>query len=290
MLKVEQLLVLLKKLVSEANDGGCTTIGAGIAVVQHTTQLPIEVNITGGTITGAEALYVNNTQGNPAEDWAKVKVVAEGGVFSTDVTKYTADKYVVKKTTNGYEVVENKILETKDEKVSFESDKALDSDLKLEVTEKSKEEVTKGNEKVAEKYKEEKKVKDVKLISLYDINVTDGIQVVPMEDGKFTIAIAIPESEQKYDAYKVVYFDEEGKLVETLEAKLVDGKVVFTTSHLSTYGVVGYNNVTETPTETKPEKNPGTADINLALIIGAIVISAAGVVITSKKISAKVTR
>ncbi len=279
-----------KKLVSEANDGGCTTIGAGIAVVQHTTQLPIEVNITGGTITGAEALYVNNTQGNPAEDWAKVKVVAEGGVFSTDVTKYTADKYVVKKTTNGYEVVENKILETKDEKVSFESDKALDSDLKLEVTEKSKEEVTKGNEKVAEKYKEEKKVKDVKLISLYDINVTDGIQVVPMEDGKFTIAIAIPESEQKYDAYKVVYFDEEGKLVETLEAKLVDGKVVFTTSHLSTYGVVGYNNVTETSTETKPEKNPGTADINLALIIGAIVISAAGVVITSKKISAKVTR
>ena len=279
-----------KKLVSEANDGGCTTIGAGIAVVQHTTQLPIEVNITGGTITGAEALYVNNTQGNPAEDWAKVKVVAEGGVFSTDVTKYTADKYVVKKTTNGYEVVENKILETKDEKVSFESDKALDSDLKLEVTEKSKEEVTKGNEKVAEKYKEEKKVKDVKLISLYDINVTDGIQVVPMEDGKFTIAIAIPESDQKYDNYKVVYFDEEGKLVETLNAKLENGKVVFTTSHLSTYGVVGYNNVTETPTETKPEKNPTTSDINLALIISAIVISTIGVVITSKKISAKVTR
>ena len=45
-----------KKLVSEANGGGCTTIGAGIAVVQHTTQLPIEVNITGCTITGAEAL------------------------------------------------------------------------------------------------------------------------------------------------------------------------------------------------------------------------------------------
>ena len=71
---------------------------------------------------------------------------------------------------------------------------------------------------------------------------------------------------------------------------VVDGKVVFTTSHLSTYGVVGYNNVTETPTETKPEKNPTTSDINLALIISAIVISTIGVVITSKKISAKVTR
>ena len=140
-------------------------------------------------------------------------------------------------------------------------------------------------------YKDNKKVKEVKLINLYEIDVLNGDgRVEELEDGKFTIAIAIPESDQKYDNYKVVYFDEEGKLVETLNAKLENGKVVFTTSHLSTYGVIGYNNVTETPTETKPEKNPGTSDINLALIIGAIVISAAGVVITSKKISAKVTR
>ena len=119
-------------------------------------------------------------------------------------------------------------------------------------------------------------------------------EVISIENGKFTIAIAIPESEQKYDAYKVIYIDEDGKIADTLDAKLVDGKVVFTTSHLSTYGVVGYNNVTETPTETptetKPEKNPTTSDINLALIISAIVISTIGVVITSKKISAKVTR
>lgn len=276
------------KVHTEKNGNGSTSEGAGIAVVQHTTKLPINVKIINGTIKGAEALFVNNTEENSAEAWAKVKVVAEGGVFSTDVAKYAADKYVVKKTTNGYEVVENKVLETKDEKVSFESDKALDSDLKLEVTEKDKEEVTKGNEKVAEKYKEDKKVKDVKLISLYDINVTNGIQVVPMEDGKFTIAIAIPETEQKYDTYKVVYIDEDGKIAETLDAKLVEGKVVFTTTHLSTYGVVGYNNVTET--ETKTENNPKTADINMALVIGAILISVAGVVITSKKISAKVTR
>ena len=279
-----------KKLVSEANSKGATTAGAGIAVVQHTTQLPIEVNITGGTITGAESLYVNNTQGNPAEAWAKVKTLVTGGTFSTDVAKFVGDKYVVNKTGNTYTVVENKVLETTDEKVTFESDKALDNDLKLEVTAKNEEEVKKGAEKVAEAYKENKEVKDVKLIELYDINVTDGVQVYPMEEGKFTIAIAISEDMQKYDTYKVVYIDEDGKIAETLDAKLVDGKVVFTTSHLSTYGVVGYNNVTETPTETKPEKNPGTADINLALIISAILISVVGVVITSKKISAKVTR
>lgn len=260
----------------------------------------MNVSITGGKFTTAstsrnayDVLNLNDLKvTNPKAGYGvisnTVSTSITGGVFSTDVTKYTADKYVVKKTTNGYEVVENKVLETKDEKVSFESDKALDSDLKLEVTEKSKEEVTKGNEKVAEKYKEEKKVKDVKLISLYDINVTDGIQVVPMEDGKFTIAIAIPEAEQKYDVYKVVYIDEDGKISQTIDAKLVEGKVVFTTTHLSTYGVVGYNNVTET--ETKTENNPKTADINMALVIGAILISVAGVVITSKKISAKVTR
>ena len=182
-------------------------------------------------------------------------------------------------------------IETTDEKVTFESDKALDNDLKLEVTEKNDDEIKKGTEKVTEAYKDNKKVKEVKLINLYEIDVLNGNgRIEKLEDGKFTIAIAIPESDQKYDNYKVVYFDEEGKLVETLNAKLENGKVVFTTSHLSTYGVVGYNNVTETPTETKPEKNPTTSDINLALIISAIVISTIGVVITSKKISAKVTR
>ena len=150
---------------------------------------------------------------------------------------------------------------------------------------------TDSTKEILGKFQDNKKVKEVKLINLYEIDVLNGDgRIEKLEDGKFTIAIAIPESEQKYDAYKVIYIDEDGKIADTLDAKLVDGKVVFTTSHLSTYGVVGYNNVTETPTETKPEKNPGTADINLALIIGAIVISAAGVVITSKKISAKVTR
>lgn len=280
-----------KKLVSEANSKGATTAGAGIAVVQHTTQLPIEVNITGGTITGAEALYVNNTQGNPTTAWAKVNVTVTGGTFNTDVAKFVGDKYVVNKTGNTYTVVENKVLETNDEKVIFESEEAIRNDLSLKVTEKTDDEIKKGTEKVTEAYKDNKKVKEVKLINLYEIDVLNGDgRIEKLEEGKFTIAISIPESEQKYDAYKVIYIDEDGKIADTLDAKLVDGKVVFTTSHLSTYGVVGYNNVTETPTETKPEKNPGTSDINLALIIGAIVISTIGVVITSKKISAKVTR
>ena len=271
-----------KKLVSEANGGGSTTIGAGIAVVQHTTQLPIEVNITGGTITGAEALYVNNTQGNPTTAWAKVNVTVTGGTFSTDVTKFVADKYTVNKTNNTYNVVENKVLETTDEKVILESEEALNRNYYLEVTAKEEEVFKKTSEKVTEAYKDNKKVKDTTLIALYDINVVDGRQVVPMEDGEFTISISIPESMQKFDTYKVFYIDNDGKIAETLDAKLENGKVVFTTTHLSTYGVLGYNNVIE--------ENPKTSDINLPAMIGLILTALLGATFALRKRLSKVNK
>lgn len=269
-----------KELTSKANGSGSTTFGAGIAVVQHTTQLPIEVNITGGTITGAEALYVNNTQGNPTTAWAKVNVKVTGGTFNTDVAKFVGDKYVVNKNGNSYAVVENKVLETNDEKVTFESAEAIRNDLVLNVTEKSEDEVKKGSEKVTDAYKDNKKVKDVKLISLYEINVLNGDdRIEELEDGNYTISIAIAESEQKFNTYKVVYFDEDGKLVETLDAKLVDGKVVFTTTHLSTYGVVGYNTVAS--------ENPKTSDMNLALILALLGFASVGTVLISRRKLAK---
>ena len=271
-----------KELTSKANSSGCTTIGAGIAVVQHTTQLPIEVNITGGTITGAEALYVNNTQGNPTTAWAKVNVTVTGGTFSTDVTKFVADKYTVNKTNNTYNVVENKVLETTDEKVILESEEALNRNYYLEVTAKDEEVFKKTSEKVTEAYKDNKKVKDTTLIALYDINVVDGRQVVPMEDGEFTISISIPESMQKFDTYKVFYIDNDGKIAETLDAKLENGKVVFTTTHLSTYGVPGYNNVIE--------ENPKTSDINLPAMIGLILTALFGATFALKKRLSKVNK
>ena len=39
------------------NGNGSTTSGAGLAIAQHTTKLPISVRITGGTISGYTALY-----------------------------------------------------------------------------------------------------------------------------------------------------------------------------------------------------------------------------------------
>ena len=203
-----------------------------------------------------------------------------GGSFNTDVTKFVADKYTVNKTNNTYTVVENKILENNDEKVILESEEGLNKNYYLEVTAKAEEEFKKTSEKIIETYKDNKKVKDTTLIALYDINVVDGIQVVPMENGKFTISISISESMQKFETYKAFYIDNDGKIAEILDAKLENGKVVFTTTHLSTYGVLGYNNIIE--------ENPKTSDINLALILGIIGIASAGIVISLKMINLKI--
>ena len=76
-----------------ANPGGTTTKGAGIAIAQHTTKLPIEVKISGGSIKGEYALYESNPQGNSADNIAKVKIEVTGGeltgkIYSEDVEKF----------------------------------------------------------------------------------------------------------------------------------------------------------------------------------------------------------
>jgi hypothetical protein len=57
---------------------GTTTSGAGIAIAQHTTGAPVEVNITGGSINGHTALNVANPENGTAEN---VEVVVDGGSF-----------------------------------------------------------------------------------------------------------------------------------------------------------------------------------------------------------------
>lgn len=68
---------------SEANGSGSTTVGAGIAIVQHTSKLDIAVNISGGTVSGVKALYEENLQGNDAADLERISLSIIGGNFST---------------------------------------------------------------------------------------------------------------------------------------------------------------------------------------------------------------
>ena len=268
-------------------------LGSAVAVYDFgKVKQDMKISITGGKFTTAsttrnayDVLTLKDIGvSNPKEGYGVVNNLVTtsitGGSFNTDVSKFVTDKYTVNKTNNTYTVVENKVLETTDEKVILESEEALNRNYYLEVTAKAEEEFKKTSEKIIETYKDNKKVKDTTLVALYDINVLDGIQVVPMENGEFTISITIPESMQKFDTYKVFYIDNDGKIAETLDAKLENGKVVFTTTHLSTYGVLGYNNILE--------ENPNTSDINLALILGIIGIASAGIVISLKMKNLKI--
>lgn len=64
------------------NGNGSTAEGAGIAVMQHTSKLPIDVTISDGTISGYTGLLEANPQKNSAEDIAKVNIKVTGGKFS----------------------------------------------------------------------------------------------------------------------------------------------------------------------------------------------------------------
>ena len=74
---------------AEANGNGTTTDGAAVAVVQHTTKLPVQVNITGGTFKteteGGKALYQANLQKNDSEAVAKIALSVTGGTYNGEV-------------------------------------------------------------------------------------------------------------------------------------------------------------------------------------------------------------
>ena len=101
-----------------SNGNGTTSSGAGIAVAQHTTKLPITLTINGGTINGYSALYESNPENNGEDDLKKVELSVvdgtfnatnggtqavysadktgfiTGGSFSTDPSAYVADTYI----------------------------------------------------------------------------------------------------------------------------------------------------------------------------------------------------
>lgn len=95
----------------EANDNGTTTDGVGIAIAQHTTKLPINVTISGGTISGKYAVYESNPQNNDSIDQVNLSITGgnfngstaavysqdvkdfiTGGLFTTDPTAYCGTK------------------------------------------------------------------------------------------------------------------------------------------------------------------------------------------------------
>ncbi len=82
-----------------ANGSGTTVLGAALAVSQHTTKLPITVNISGGSFKGFYGVFESNVQGNEYdendlysqyEDYIAVNI--SGGEFYTTWGQETIDE------------------------------------------------------------------------------------------------------------------------------------------------------------------------------------------------------
>lgn len=71
-----------------ANGNGTTTIGAALAIAQHTTKKDIAVTISGGTFTGKKAISESNPQANEPDPQVIMSVnngTFNGGITVTDV-------------------------------------------------------------------------------------------------------------------------------------------------------------------------------------------------------------
>ena len=63
------------------NGNGSTTAGAGVALAQHTTKLPVIVTIENATVKGYTGVYESNPQNNDPASIEKVNLTISGGNF-----------------------------------------------------------------------------------------------------------------------------------------------------------------------------------------------------------------
>lgn len=203
-------------------------------------------------------------------DYVKMTSVVVTGSWltdhiTTDLASYVEDgfgivRYVEEnKKEETSEVKQNNVLQT--ENVIFISEENVDEKYQL------KEEDLKEKE-VAEKVNE--KLDDKDLISLYDVSVYNGKQEVVMKDGKYTIKIKLDENSVNYSNYQIIYVDDDGEIEEYIDGYVEDGYIVFETTHLSHYGIIGDSINVDVV-------NPKRVDWNLIaklfIIIGFIVVS-----------------
>lgn len=151
----------------------------------------------------------------------------------------------------------------------------IDSEYKLQVTEVDRSNV---------------KLDGYDYITANDISVYRYGQYQPISGNQLQITIPV---NQEYRKYQVAYL-ENGRIAETFDAAYQDGKVTFTTSHLSEYVVYGTNNESAPITEeaksaAKLPANPETLDpialCGIILAVSGCVL--AGSIFAYRKVSHK---
>ena len=123
---------------------------------------------------------------------------------------------------------------------------------------------------------------DKVLVELYDIYMADeNDNIVKMEDGTYTIKVELNDTLKKYEDYQVIYISDDNT-VELIDAKVDGNYVVFNTTHLSKYGIVGK----EIRKTGNIITNPQTADsvVTYSLALAALAVAVTLVVLRIKKL------
>ena len=69
----------------QPNGNGSTTENVALAVVQHTTKLPVEVTVSNSVFSAGASLFEQNAQKNDADAIAKIKINVQSGTFTGTV-------------------------------------------------------------------------------------------------------------------------------------------------------------------------------------------------------------
>ena len=156
------------------------------------------------------------------------------------------------------------------ENVIFESKDILDEKFTLDVTD-----VTSN---ATDELKDAIALDNKVLLLLYDISVVnENNEIVPIENGTFTIKIKLTEEMKEYDTLTAAYILD-GKVVETFDISIDGEYVVFNTTHLSEYAILGENVKTDEIIE-----NPSTGD-NILVYVTILGLSVVGTGILLYKI------
>lgn len=77
---------------ASANGNGSTTVGAAVAVSQHTTNLPISVEISGGIFNGVRALYEEDLEDDDVV--AGISLSVSGGIFNGSILSENCTEFI----------------------------------------------------------------------------------------------------------------------------------------------------------------------------------------------------
>lgn len=272
------------------NESGTTVDGAALAISQHTTKLPIDVTIDGGSFKGEYSLYEANVQGNDEESLAKVNIKIndgnfdgkffiennaeksiKGGNYSVDVSKYLISGYNVAKINEAYSVVKDgeKIDVTSPtpavDETTYDEVKKVKSDSNGILLETDLVNALQSNEKdmLNKQIPSNSKLDQIVPldINLYSVDENGVSTKITSLNSPITINMYLPDDivdSIKNKTIKVARFH--GGVLSMLDANLNGNILTFKTDKFSTYAIVAYGAVT--PTSNVADKKAGPKDLN----------------------------